>query len=291
MAVSADGAVWSWGNNQNGRLGQGDERHRARPERIASLADTRILQVSCGNDFSLLLTASGGVITFGRNAYIHDDETLLPPTEVVGFADRRVVQVSAAELTYAAVDEAGGLWTWGLVNFNAAQSDIQKQPTRHRDWNLGRVRHVSVARSHALVTTATGALYAWGRCSAYLGLGEDVAKRVGTDIFNIPHISIPQHVTALASTPVRMAVTSRKHSLVLTEAGDVYTMGESLLGQLGHGDIRPRYVPTLVSALARVRERARNHPRSARDLGSARDPGFGDDGAGAAAARCAPRRA
>ena len=68
MAVSADGAVWSWGNNQNGRLGQGDERHRARPERIASLADTRILQVAemsspCCSRRRVVLSRSGEMPT------------------------------------------------------------------------------------------------------------------------------------------------------------------------------------------------------------------------------------
>ena len=243
MAVSADGAVWSWGNNQDGRLGHGDTRHRSRPERIASLADTRILQVACGGDYALLLTAAGAVLEFGRNAYIRN-AALLQPTEVAGFADRRVVQVSAADAICAAVDEAGGLWMWGVVDFGSDNEIIHEQPTRVTDGNMGRVRHVSVDRSHALVTTATGALYAWGRCAVgHLGLGEDVAQ--GAVV-----LLVPQHVTAFASTPVRMAVAASGHSLVLTEAGDVYTMGDNRIGMLGHGDKERRYVPTVVDALA-----------------------------------------
>lgn len=243
MAVSADGAVWSWGHNQDGRLGHGDTRHRSRPERIASLADTRILQVACGGDYALLLTAAGAVLEFGRNACIRN-EALLQPTEVAGFADRRVVQVSAADAICAAVDEAGGLWMWGMVDFDSGDAIIHKQPTRVTDGNMGRVRHVSVDRSHALVTTATGALYAWGRCAmGQLGFGEDVAQ--GAVVLLVPH-----HVTALASTPVRMAVAASGHSLVLTEAGDVYTMGDNRIGMLGHGDKERRYVPTVVDALA-----------------------------------------
>ena len=65
MAVSADGAVWSWGNDLYGGLGHGDTRHRSRPEQIASLADARILQVACAGAYSLLLTATGVVLAVG----------------------------------------------------------------------------------------------------------------------------------------------------------------------------------------------------------------------------------
>lgn len=108
---------------------------------------------------------------------------------------------------------------------------------------LGRVRLVSIGYEHLLAITTTGALYAWGTASSKLGLGEDVAEDQRV-------LSTPRHVMALAGVPVRMAVAAPEHSIVVTEAGDVYTWGENRYGQLGHGDREERCVPALVDTLA-----------------------------------------
>ena len=90
------------------------------PELIASLPPgRRILQAATGDNWTLLLTDAGGVLAFGRNtdqlglAGLVGDATVHTPTAVPGFAGRRVVELSAGAAHSLAVDEDGGLWTWG----------------------------------------------------------------------------------------------------------------------------------------------------------------------------------
>ena len=61
IALTADGAVWSWGDGEDGTLGHGDEQMQLLPKKVEAFADQRIIAVSAGRDYSLALTGSGAV--------------------------------------------------------------------------------------------------------------------------------------------------------------------------------------------------------------------------------------
>jgi alpha-tubulin suppressor-like RCC1 family protein len=263
LVLDSDGEVWSWGGNDYGQLGRGDEEDRERPERIASLVGTRILQVAAGSVHSLLLTGAGVVLACGDNwAFqlgLGDDQAARRPRSkfepVTGFADRRAVEVSAGFLHSAAVDEAGGLWTWGSGHHGRlGHGDEEASGSPHRVSLSQRVRHASLGEGHSLAVTADGALYAWGFDeNGRLGLGDlNENGRLG-DSWDDLALS-PRLVTDLVGKAVRQASAGRDFSVVLTEAGEVYTMGSGRNGRLGLRDAHDRVVPTLVEALPRVVE-------------------------------------
>ena len=66
LALTADGAVWSWGNGGFGELGHGDEQNQLLPKKIEALAAQRVVAVSAGYVHSLALTADGAVLTWGK---------------------------------------------------------------------------------------------------------------------------------------------------------------------------------------------------------------------------------
>ncbi len=69
LAATTEGAVYSWGHNGNGQLGQGvgDKTNRHSPTKIPSLSHSKVVQVSSGEDFSLVLTSEGRIFSFGDN--------------------------------------------------------------------------------------------------------------------------------------------------------------------------------------------------------------------------------
>ena len=102
-----------------------------------------------------------------------------------------------------------------------------------------RIRQASAGHQHSLALAHGGALYSFGAgWNGRLGHGDE------------EHRWAPTAVAALADTPVRSAAAGFDHSVVLTEAGAVFTFGNNLCGQLGHGDKENRLVPTAVAALA-----------------------------------------
>ena len=99
LAITADGAVSSWGWGAYGMLGHGDRQTQLLPKKIEALAGQRIVAVSAGGYHSLARTADGSVWSWGQGACgmlgHGDQQGQLLPKKVEAFAGQRVVAVSA----------------------------------------------------------------------------------------------------------------------------------------------------------------------------------------------------
>ena len=65
LALTADGAVWSWGDGDSGQLGHDDELNQSLPKKVEDLAGQRVVAVSAGGGHSLAITADGAVWSWG----------------------------------------------------------------------------------------------------------------------------------------------------------------------------------------------------------------------------------
>lgn len=63
LALAQDGAVWAWGENRQGQLGDGTQTDRSAPVRVRNV--TGIRKVAVSNESSYALTVSGSVIHWG----------------------------------------------------------------------------------------------------------------------------------------------------------------------------------------------------------------------------------
>ena len=68
LAITADGALWSWGYGCFGQLGHDDTQNQLLPKKIEALTGQRVAAVSGGVGHSLALTADGAVFTWGVGA-------------------------------------------------------------------------------------------------------------------------------------------------------------------------------------------------------------------------------
>ena len=68
VALTAGGAVWSWGSGGGGRLGHGDEQNQPLPKKVEAFAGQRVLAVSAGAYHSIARTADGAVWSWGNGA-------------------------------------------------------------------------------------------------------------------------------------------------------------------------------------------------------------------------------
>ena len=109
LALKTDGALWAWGSNEQGQLGDGTTTDRPAPVQIGS----GFSAVAAGSLHSVALKNDGSLWAWGRNlsGQIGDGtaENKLSPTQIgTGFS-----AVSAGNFFTVALKSDGSVWSWG----------------------------------------------------------------------------------------------------------------------------------------------------------------------------------
>ena len=247
LALTADGAVCSWGWGAYGKLGHGDGQDQLLPKKVEALAGQRVVAVSAGLRHSLALTADGAVWSWGDGGYGKlghgDGQDQLLPKKIEALAGRRVVAVSAGDRHSLALTADGAVWSWGdgcWGQLGHGDQDRQLLPKKVETFSAGqRVVAVSAECSHSLALTADGAVWSWGNGgNGRLGHGDQ-------------HIQpLPKKVEALAGQRVVAVSAGGFHSLAITAHGAFWSWGYGVSGQLGHGDEHQQLLPKKIEAWA-----------------------------------------
>jgi len=186
LALTADGAVWSWGDGGFGQLGHGDEQQQLLPKKVEALAGQRVLAVSARVLHSLALTADGAVWSWGwgglgQLGHGNRQDQLLPK-KIEAFAGQRVVAVSAGDDHSLALTADGAVWSWGSGgDGKLGHGDEQTQllPKKVEAFADQRVIAASAGFTHSIALTADGAVFTWGKGEdGCLGHGEDLSNQL-----------------------------------------------------------------------------------------------------------------
>ena len=245
LALSADGAVWSWGYGEQGRLGHGDQQNQLLPKKVEALAGQRAVAVSAGAEHSIALTADGAVWSWGGGEggqVGHGDrQRQLLPKKVEALAGQRVVAVSAGDFHSLALTADGAVFTWGcdpstydLDNTeegDAIDTDLVS-PEQIRVLAGRGVVAVSAGGNHSLAITADTSVIIWEQRA--LGVGEE------WEADDVPFCGDAAVVAVSAGTA---------HSLAVTADGAVWSWGRGG-DALGHGgdDYSDRWCPEKIEA-------------------------------------------
>ncbi len=120
LARDSTGAVWAWGNNNHGQLGDGTiGGKRSTPERVAGVSD--ITDVAAGYEHSLALTRDNDIQAWGRDSagQLGNDAEQYNPTSqdralpVKTYGLTRVTSLSAGYSHSLAILNGGLLFAWG----------------------------------------------------------------------------------------------------------------------------------------------------------------------------------
>ncbi len=65
LALKSDGAVWAWGWNFSGQLGNGTDLDSSIPKKVSNLTD--VIAIAAGGEHSLALKSDGTVWAWGDN--------------------------------------------------------------------------------------------------------------------------------------------------------------------------------------------------------------------------------
>ncbi len=198
LALAADGRVWAWGFNSDGRTGTGATATPpvalAMTVKLAGGSDlTDIVAISAGYNFGLALTKDGEVYAWGDNQYGQLGQGPGQPTAIL-----YAVKVKA---------DGGGA--------------------------LSGVAMVAAGGWHALALDSSGKLLSWGlNNDGQLGRGPSIAPGIGSR--NLP-IQVVSETATGALAQVASITAGFNHSLVLKSDGTVLVWGAGFRGNIGQG--------------------------------------------------------
>ena len=75
LALTAEGALFSFGRGDYGQLGHGDTANQQQPKRVVALAKERVVGVAAGSRHSLALTAEGSLFSSATGPRRHSQPT------------------------------------------------------------------------------------------------------------------------------------------------------------------------------------------------------------------------
>jgi alpha-tubulin suppressor-like RCC1 family protein len=260
LAVTSTGQLFSFGLNNEGQLGvstnSGTTNPNPTPMRVSLPgASGPILRVAAGLNYSLVLTTTGQLYSFGdndfgENGFAADANPHPTPTLVtLPGANGAIVQVAAGSNSSLGLTATGQVFGWGDNNFGAlGNSTNDTTDTANTPMQIvfpgqsGSVTQIAEGYNFGLAITSGGQLYTWGANSqGQLGFTPNNTPNPTPTLISLPGATgAPIHVYAGDS-----------YSAVVTATGQLYAFGDNDFGELGNavnnGTSNPNPTPTPVS--------------------------------------------
>lgn len=203
LALRDDGTVWAWGNNDQGRLGDGTTTERRTPVQVLGI--TNATAVSAGWDFSCALLADGSVLAWGSNinGQLGDGTHTDHPTPAPVLLLNDVVRLASGFGFSLALRPDGSVWGWGVNgNYQLGDSDWNSITTPQQVPGLAGITEMACGGYTTYALQGDGSLWALG----YNGHGE-------LGIGNADYILGAQRVAGLSG--VTAVGAGRDHALAV----------------------------------------------------------------------------
>lgn len=221
LSSDTNGFVYSWGKNEDGQLGNGNNELQMAPVKLESISN--IVSVRAGGMHSLALSSDGSVFAWGFNYSgqlgngLNEDSNI--PVKVLDITN--IKYIGAGEVHSLAIDNNGQVYSWGH-NYYGQLGDGSKTNSNIPILvpNIQNAVSALGQNSHTLALLSDGRVLSWG-ASRYgqLGNGSSIDRLYPTLVPNIDNIT---HIAVGIET-----------SFALTNNGNVMSWGNNSKPQLG----------------------------------------------------------
>ena len=238
LALLMSGEVLGWGGAGSGRYSSGyvdicsAPKSDGKPVYVGS--SLRLSCMSAGYGVSLGVSTQQellvwGWIPLGVGGEQASSEIPTPIENIIA-----PIAVAAGQSIFAAIDQAGSLYTWGLnVDHALGRTTEQMNALPGVVNGLPAMQAVALGDNFMVALSREGEVFSFGSNSAgQLGLGH---LRTGGTAERMP-----------LTASIKSIAVGATHVLALCREGDVYAWGSNQYGQLGHQHKRYDSQPTLI---------------------------------------------
>ena len=215
--IATNGALYTWGDKENGVAGHGDtEGHQYTPKLLEKLASKRVIQLSACGFHTGCLTDKGEVYTWGEGKFgrlgHNAERNCHSPRLVEALLGTQPRQVACGGFHTAVITEDGRTFTFGggehgqLGHGNKVNKVV---PTLVQALEGLSISQITCGWSHSVALTNKGKVYTWGN-GDHGKLGHASGRKV----------SIPQLVKKLKDHRVVRVASYNEHTAALVEPFD-----------------------------------------------------------------------
>jgi len=240
-ALTDQGGVNCWGNNEHGQLGNGTMVNSNIPAEVKGLEN--VTMVAAGWAHTCALTRSGAVMCWGynKNGELGNGKTVdsSVPVEVSGLS-AGAVSIGTKEDHVCAVTADGSVACWGYNQFGQLGdgTHISRSVPVAVQGLSGKAAAVAAGWGHTCVLVSTGGIQCWGNNEyGQLGYGEEAFERL-----------TPVIIPGLQSGVIGLSAAGGQ-TCALRTGGAAACWGNNKYGQLGDGTAEKRLSPVAVEGL------------------------------------------
>jgi len=239
-ASTTGGGVKCWGDNSEGRLGDGSRTDRLTAVDVSGLT-SGVAAIASNESHTCAITTGGGVKCWGRNRYgqLGDGTSESTPGDVSGLTSG-MAAIAAGGGHTCALTTGGGAKCWGS-NFNGELGDgtsVDERPTAVDVSGLSSgVASIDAGSSYTCAVTSGGGAKCWGRnVNGQLGDGTTTQRLTAVDVAGL-------------TSGVATIATGTSHACAVMTVGEVKCWGSNSSGQLGDGTTTQRLTAVGVAGL------------------------------------------
>ncbi|XP_023212760.1 probable E3 ubiquitin-protein ligase HERC4 [Centruroides sculpturatus] len=185
LALTSVGELYSWGYNNYGQLGIGNNNNQNIPCLIVSLIGIPIKHIASGGNHNCILTKSGGLFSWGKNTFgqlgLNDDQDRVFPVNQKSLRSHHIKYISCGDDHTACLTRDGGVFTFGAGMYGQLGHGSKSNeilPRKVLELMGSVVTQVSCGRCHTMTYVPNGnRIFVFGlNGSGQLGVGNSLTN-------------------------------------------------------------------------------------------------------------------